>query len=206
MRKLFLSLVATILLPLSVLAADYKEGTHYEVLPGQPTQSAEVMEFFSYYCGHCWHFEAIAEALHEGVKGAKFKQSHVEFLPNRQPKLGRLLTRGFATAQVLKKEHEVSKEIFRRHFIEKKYIQTVSSLRDAFVAVGVKPKEFDDAYNSFPTNSLVAQMAQKAKKYQVRATPTVVVNGKYRVKPSGLNSQNFAADYVKLVNYLITLK
>lgn len=203
MRKILVTLLACVLLPLSAAAAQFKEGVHYDVLPGQPTNSPEVMEFFSFYCGHCWNFEPVMNVLEKGIQGAKVQKSHVEFLGG--PKRGPLMTQGYATALVLKVEKEVSALIFKRHFIERNYIQTLKELREVFIEAGVKGSDFDKAYNSFPTNSLVARMAQKTKKYRINATPKVVVNGIYQVKNSSISkSANPEQEYVKLVNYLLT--
>ena len=207
MRKLVLTLVALVLLPISALANEFKEGIHYDVLPGQATSSPEVMEFFSFYCPHCWKFEPIADALDAGLKGATLKRAHVEFLPPRNPEQGVLMTRGLAIAQVLKLEKPFTEEVFKRNYIEHKQVTNLAQLREAFSAVGVKAEDFDMAYNSFTVNSVVARMAQKAKQYQINSTPTVVVNGIYKIKLSGLaKSEDFSGDFVKLTNYLLTLK
>lgn len=205
MRKFFVTLLALTLLPMAAMATQYEEGVHYDVIPGQATSSPEVVEFFSLFCGHCWNFEPVAKALDKGIQGAKLQKSHVEFLGG--PKRGRLLTQGYATAIVLKAEEPVSEAIFKRHFVERDYIETLPELRDVFVKAGIKGSDFDKAYNSFPTQSLMARMAQKAKKYGIRATPTVVVNGIYRIKNSGFSTAaNAEQEYVKLVNHLLTLK
>ena len=46
MKKVFALLIGLFLLPLSVQAADFKEGTHYEVLQRRATEKPEVLEFF----------------------------------------------------------------------------------------------------------------------------------------------------------------
>ncbi|MBD1388051.1 thiol:disulfide interchange protein DsbA/DsbL [Neiella sp. HB171785] len=214
MNKYLVALFALLALPLSACAADYEEGTHYEVLPGQPTAAPEVIEFFSYYCGHCYKFEPIVAALEKGLKGTELKRAHVDFLyyvdrstRKRYPETGKIVSRGFAVAQALKVVEPVSEEIYKRHFYENRQISSVGDLRDAFIAAGVAAKDFDSAYNSFPVNSMVARMAQQTKKYGIRSTPTVIVNGKYKVKPSGLSgADNFIDEYVKLVNYLVAKK
>lgn len=214
MKKYFVALVALLALPLAAMAADYKEGKHYEVLPGQPTAEPEVVEFFSYYCGHCYKFEPVVKALEHGLKGTELKRAHVDFLfyvdrqtRKRYPETGKIVSRGFAVAQALKVVEPVSEQIYKRHFFEGRQIQSVNDLRDAFIDAGVAAKDFDAAYNSFPVNSMVARMAQQTKKYGVRGTPSVIVNGKYKVLPSGLSeSTDFLKDYVDLVNYLVTKK
>ncbi|MBW8189902.1 thiol:disulfide interchange protein DsbA/DsbL [Neiella marina] len=214
MKKYLIALFALLALPMAASAANYEEGKHYDVLPGQPTSEPEVVEFFSYYCGHCYKFEPIVKALEQGLKGTELKRAHVDFLyyvdrstRKRYPETGKIVSRGFAVAQALKVVEPVSEQIYKRHFFEGRQIQSIDDLRDAFADAGVTAKDFDAAYNSFPVNSMVARMAQQTKKYGIRSTPSVIVNGKYKVNPSGLSeSTNFTKDYVDLVNYLVTKK
>ncbi len=204
MKKLWFALVALIGLPLAAVASGYEEGVHYEVISGQATQSPEVIEFFSFYCGHCWHFEPTAARLTKEIQGAEFTKAHVEFLG--RGKAGQIMTRGYAVSLVLKVEKAFSEAVFKRHFVERNYIQSEDGLRDVFVSIGVSAKDFDSAYNSFPTNSIVARMAKKTRTYGINATPSVIVNGKYKVKASGIAKADSPEDeYIKLVNYLLTL-
>lgn len=205
MKKFGVLLAALVWFPLAACATDFKEGVHYEVLPSQPTSSPEVVEFFSFFCGHCYHFEETAERLANEVKGAEFSRAHVEFLGRGTA--GQLMTRGYAVAQVLKVEPAFNKAVFKQHFVDRNYIQTEQALQQLFASIGVNEKDFNSAYNSFPTNSLVARMAKKTKAYGINATPTVVVNGKYKVKNSGLAELESPTDeFINLVNYLLTLK
>ena len=47
-------------------------------------------------------------------------------------------------------------------------------------------------------------MDRKATDMDVRATPTFIVNGKYKMLPQGFrDSDDFAADFSKLAGYLL---
>ena len=79
---------------LSTHALDLTEGKQYLVIEGQQrTAQPEVIEFFSFYCPHCYAFETqyhipqkIAEALPEDTS---FKQYHVDFLGRQSENLTR---------------------------------------------------------------------------------------------------------------------
>ncbi|GAD00455.1 periplasmic thiol:disulfide interchange protein DsbA [Agarivorans albus MKT 106] len=62
MKKLLIGLMAMLTLPMAI-AADFKEGTHYDVIKQTATAKPEVIEFFSYYCPHCFKFEPVAESI-----------------------------------------------------------------------------------------------------------------------------------------------
>ena len=215
MKKFLFAIIALLSLPISVSAAQFEKGVHYDVLPRQATDKPEVIEFFSFYCGHCYKFEPLMEEVEKNLKqGVVFKRNHVDFLyyvdrvsRKRHPETGKITSQGYAAAQVLNVAPALTEEIFKRHFLENNQIKSSADLKEAFKAVGVKVADFDKAYNSFPVNSITSRMRQESDKYGITGTPSVIVNGKYKVKPTGLsNSKDFVKDYVALVNYLVTLK
>ena len=104
MKKIISLFIALVVLPLSLHAATYKEGVNYTVVKQTATEQPEVLEFFSYYCPHCKHFEPLMEALTKKLdKSVVVKKSHVNFMGGEP---GKLLTRGLAAAQLLGVESE----------------------------------------------------------------------------------------------------
>ena len=186
MKKwLFLALTAA--LSVSVQAADLTEGKQYVVVEGQQ-QSAqpEVLEFFSFYCPHCYHFETqfhipqkISESLPEGTP---FKQYHVDFLGRQSENL----TRAWALAQA-------------------NTLSSMNDIRQIFIDNGVSAEQFDGGINSFAVNGLVAKQQQLVEKYQVHGVPDFYVNGKYRVNMEGLahDENTFVTEYVETVKGLL---
>ncbi|UYM18081.1 hypothetical protein [Endozoicomonas euniceicola] len=54
MRKVLSAFFLMLAMPLSVMAATFSEGTHYNVLSGlQKSEKPEVREVFSVYCPAC---------------------------------------------------------------------------------------------------------------------------------------------------------
>ena len=184
MKKwLFLALTAA--LSVSVQAADLTEGKQYVVVEGQQ-QSAqpEVLEFFSFYCPHCYHFETqfhipqkISESLPEGTP---FKQYHVDFLGRQSENL----TRAWALAIAIKAEEKVKLSLFKA--AQANTLSSMNDIRQIFIDNGVSAEQFDGGINSFAVNGLVAKQQQLVEKYQVHGVPDFYVNGKYRVNMEGL--------------------
>lgn len=209
MRKLLaIGLTLFALFSVSVSAAEYKEGVHYTVMRDQVSKTPEITEYFSYYCSHCFQFAPVMEKLKDQLpEGVEFRQSYVDWLPNGRPDLGELMSRTFATAQMLGVTDKVSGLIFDYNFIKKAPIVSRQDVHNVFVVAGVNGDDFDSAFDSFTANTKVAAMKDAYKRDKVNATPTLIVNDKYRVETAGLQgTKDFTADYIKLVNYLLTLK
>ena len=83
MKKIWLAL-AGMILAFSASAAQFTDGKQYTTLEKPVAGEPQVLEFFSFYCPHCYQFE---EVLHvsDNVKkklpeGTKMTKYHVEFL------------------------------------------------------------------------------------------------------------------------------
>ncbi len=80
MKKLF-ALLTTLLVSLSIHAAQFEEGKYYKVLDRPHSENPKVMEFFSFYCPHCHEFEPIVEQLAAQLPaGTEFQRVHVSFM------------------------------------------------------------------------------------------------------------------------------
>lgn len=192
----------------NVMAADsspYKEGVQYEVLRQQASSEPQVVEYFSLYCPHCFEYEKVLKKIKAEIpEGTKLIRRHVDFLPNRRPEMGRLMSRAYATAEVLDVAEKVVPQIFKYNFVEHSIISSKEDVRNVFIVSGVSGDEFDKAFNSFAVNSKVAAMRDAYKRDEVNSTPTIVINDKYKVRPQGLaESDDFVGDYIKLINYLL---
>ncbi|EMI5490541.1 thiol:disulfide interchange protein DsbA [Providencia stuartii] len=207
MKKIMLALIG-IAMSFGAAAANYTEGKEYTDIK-QPVQNLpQVLEFFSFYCPHCYQFEnvykvpqTVEKNLPEGVKMERY---HVDFLGP----LGSNLTQAWAVAMVLKVEDKVTPVLFEG--IQKtQSINTPADIRNAFVKAGVSGDEYDAALNSFVVKSLVAKQQNAAQDLKLRGVPAMFVDGKYQVRNNGIAVEN-AADYAKefsnVVNYLVNKK
>lgn len=207
MKKIWLALVGMVM-AFSASAAQFSDGTQYVTLDKPVTGEPQVLEFFSFYCPHCYQFE---EVLHvsDNVKkklpeGTKMTKYHVEFLGP----LGKDLTQAWAVALALGVEDKITAPMFEA--VQKtQTIQNVADIRQVFITAGVKPEEYDAAWNSFVVKSLVAQQEKAAADLQLQGVPAMFVNGKYQLNPQGMDTSNmdmFIQQYAEVAKFLVEKK
>ncbi|QIA53178.1 thiol:disulfide interchange protein DsbA [Pantoea agglomerans] len=209
MKKIWFALMGLVL-AFSASAAQFTEGKQYVSLPKPVAGEPQVMEFFSFFCPHCYQFERIYH-VNDAVKKnlpaeTKMVKYHVDFLGGD---LGPVVTQAWAVAMALGVEDEVTAPIFDG--IQKtQTITDPASLKETFVkAAGISAADYDAAWNSFAVKALVAQQQKAAADVDLRGVPAIFVNGKYMVNNGGLDTSsmdNFVADYANVVKFLVSQK
>jgi len=197
MKKIFALLVGLVLLPLSVNAADFKEGTNYEVIKQTATEKPEVLEFFSFYCPHCFKFEPLMKTLAQDLPAdVTIKKNHVNFLGGA---MGAEITKAYAAADLLEVKEEVTSIIFDQIHTQRKAINDEDDILAIFVKAGVSEKEAKSALASFPVSGMASQMKRNTENFKVRGVPTLIVNGKYKVNTGSVKS---VKEFTELVTFL----
>jgi len=197
MKKFFSIFMALILLPLSTQAADFKEGTHYEVVSQTATAKPQVLEFFSFYCGHCFKFEPLMESLEKNLPAnIEIKKNHVNFIGKE---MGPQLTQAYAAAEVLDVGHKVSSLIFDQIHTQRKPINGEEGVLEIFEKAGIPSAEAKGALLSFPVTGIASQMKRNTAKFNIRGVPALIVNGKYHVFSNSVSSEQ---EFIELVTYL----
>ncbi|WP_312240800.1 thiol:disulfide interchange protein DsbA [Pantoea sp.] len=209
MKKIWFALVG-LMLAFSASAAQFTDGKQYVSLQKPVAGEPQVMEFFSFFCPHCYQFEriyhvsdAVKKNLTDNVKITKY---HVDFLGGD---LGPVVTQAWAVAMALGVEDKVTAPIFDG--IQKtQTITDAASLKETFIkAAGISSGDYDAAWNSFAVKALVAQQQKAAADVDLRGVPAIFVNGKYMVNNGGLDTSsmdNFVADYANVVKFLVDKK
>ncbi|BET64404.1 MULTISPECIES: thiol:disulfide interchange protein DsbA [Yersinia pseudotuberculosis complex] len=207
MKNVWLALVG-IVMAFSVTAAQFTDGKQYLTLDKPVTGEPQVLEFFSFYCPHCYQFEevyqvpkAVKKAIPEGTKMTRY---HVEFLGP----LGKQLTQAWAVAMALGVEEKITPLMFEG--VQKtQTVQTPGDIRNVFIKAGISGEDYDAALNSFVVKSLVAQQQKAAEDLQLRGVPAMFVNGKYMIKNDGMDTSsmdNYVKQYADVVTFLLTQK
>lgn len=189
----------------NVLAADPAAGKEYIEVRQAPSAQKEVVEFFSFYCPHCFDFELsykipskIKEALPEG---AKLVQYHVNFLGRQSEDL----TRAWALAMALGVEDKVKTPLFEG--AQKDAFKSMKDIRAVFLANGVTAEQFDGGINSFAVNGLVNKQNQATESFNVRGVPVFFVNDQYQINSEGFSdvksTEEFIQRYVDTAKFLI---
>jgi thiol:disulfide interchange protein DsbA len=219
MTRLMTALISTALLTLgsSAQAANWVAGKHYSVIPqAQRTNvgpgKVEVMEVFSYGCPACNGFRPTMKKL----KASLPANAQMVYLPAswNAAEAWPMFQRAYLTAQslgVAEKAHDAMFEAIwttgelgisdpqtRRL---KTRLPTIDDAARFYQRVtGVKAADFVTASKSFGVDLKMRQADSQIVAMQVSGTPTLVVNGKYRVNNENLTS---ADEIIELVKFLV---
>jgi len=165
----------------------------------QPTLDSskiEVVELFWYGCPHCHKFQPYVE------KWLKTKPANVSYI--RMPAILReewsLHARAFYAAEILGIQERIHAPLFDAIHIEKRRLFSEDALMQFFEEFGVSNEEFRNAFHSFMVDSKVRRARQMTRRYQIRGTPAVVINGKYVTGPG--MAQGFD-NMIKVIDYLV---
>ena len=196
-------------------AQTWVSGKHYSVIPTQrtnvPAGKVEVMEVFSFGCPACNTFRPIMKKL----KAALPPNAQLTYLPAswNAAEAWPLFQRAFITAQSLGIEDKAHDAMYdaiwttgELRVADPKTFRPLSKLpKIEDVAkfyqrvAGVKPEDFVNASKSFSVDLKMRQSDSQIIAMQVSGTPTLVVNGKYR-----LNNDNLTTDeMIELVKFLV---
>jgi thiol:disulfide interchange protein DsbA len=196
------------------------EGKHYFLLrPAVPTNVAagkvEVAEAFSYACPACYSFHPLAKQLQSTLPDSvQFVYQHASF---NAAESWPLFQRAFLTAQalgILEKTHDAMlKAIWESGelaVVDKKTnrlknpqptMEQVAKFYEK--SANVKAADFINASKSFGVQTAITRTEAWLRAARIESTPTLVINGKYRltVQSAGGVNEMFA-----LVNHLVALE
>ena len=219
MTRLALSLlaVAVLSMPPGARGATWTEGTNYvRVAPPQQTTVAsgkiEVMEVFSYGCPACNVFQPVMEKLRHALPA----NAQITYLPaafNPQ-EAWPMFQRAFLAAQALGIADRTHQAMFdavwktgELGIIEpgsNRLKDPLPSIADAarFYArvAGVDPQKFLSMANSFGVDSKIRAADAQILAMHVDSTPSLIVNGKYRVVRDSISGND---QLIELVKYLV---
>jgi thiol:disulfide interchange protein DsbA len=160
------------------------EGQDYEVVSPKGTKEKEVIEFFSYACGHCYTMETF-------VNNFKEKNADIKIIPVPTD-LGhpqwQIYVKAYYLGELLKVLDKSHTKIFHRINIEKKQISSDAELKTFFVDLGVDPARYDKALKSFALSSKIRKAKQLAKTYRISGTPTFIANQQYKLDNRSLQT------------------
>jgi thiol:disulfide interchange protein DsbA len=184
----------------ALYAADFNAGTHFKLVqPQQPTSTddkIEVLEFFSYSCPHCFHFEPFIKSW------KKTKPANVEFV--RVPAIFRpdweVQARTYYALSNMGVIEDVHEKIFEAIHKYKRRLATMGSITDFVANNGVNREQFIKEYNSFSVDGMIRKVKKKQQAYQIQGVPSIAVNGKYLTSGSMSGSYD---NLIKIINYLV---
>lgn len=159
----------------------YQEGLHYFSIEQAPVTSGdfvEVVELFSYLCTHCNTFEPYVNSWAKRTPDfVNFRRLPVVF--GRQS--WEIYARGFITAQMMDLPSEAHMAMMDRLWKEKKIMRSLDEIADFYTQFGADKQKFLSTAQSFAVDGRLRKDAAQVRTWGITGTPSLVVNGKYRV-------------------------
>ncbi|MEO7066181.1 MAG: thiol:disulfide interchange protein DsbA/DsbL [Rhodanobacter sp.] len=173
--------------------APYTEGNEYVTLPApyqrySKSGKVEVAEVFSYGCIHCAEFAPIADQMRKSLpKGVEFKLVPAVFSAEWLP-----FARAYYAANQLGVVPQTHLQLFAAKFGQHYPISSMNELGDFYARQGVNRADFMRIATSPEATAKLKADYALIQKWQVDGTPSVIVDGKYKV--TGVHSlQEMAA-------------
>jgi thiol:disulfide interchange protein DsbA len=169
---------------MSAFAADPRAGSQYLVLPvPQPTDSGkkvEVIEFFAYYCPHCYAFEPALEAwVKTQGDNIVFKRVHVPGGAGVLPQ-----QRLFYTLDAMGLLNQYHQKVFDAMHQQHLRLSSDEQVFDWVAQMGIDRAKFIDTYRSFGIQAKLRRASAMMDSYGVDRWPLVVIDGRFITSPS----------------------
>jgi len=189
--------------PLSLMAQDdsrWRVGVHYYEIdqPDVPKGDHVVVEeVFNYACPHCNSFQPAIGPWHGNLpQDVDFKRVPAIFNRSWEP-----FARAYLTFEAMGITDKVHQQLFDALHRDHKPIRTIEHIADFVATLGVDKGKFQSTAESFSVNARINQVQQLTRRYQVSGTPSLIIDGKYRIAAGGeLKTYN---EMLELASYLV---
>jgi thiol:disulfide interchange protein DsbA len=201
MKRRQFAFAAAALPGLLALPAVARAGNGYVEL-GQPAPvdapagQIEVVEFFSYGCVHCLHFEPIFNNWKKNApKDVAVHLVHVGFSSSFEP-----LQRIYYSLEAMGKVDALQGKVFEAFQAEHKRLDKPDELFAWIATQGVDRAKFEQVYKSFDVARRLLRAKQLQEAYAVEGTPALGIAGRFYT--DGTMSGGFD-NMIKIANNLI---
>ncbi len=177
------------------LAADssFVAGRDYEVLRSTAALPftgvrIPVFEFFMWLCSHCYSFEPDLARWYAAT-GSQVELTRIPavFYPPAD-----LHARAFYTAEVLGKLDAMYTVFYEEIQVRGNRLESRAALAELFARFGVDATTFDATFDSPDVDARVRNAIALSEEYGIRATPSLVVAGRYMTNPSLAGTETLA--------------
>ena len=186
MTRILLSLLFALLLPATASAATPAapvEGIDYVVIDGgqpyRPLQGkVEVVEVFAYWCPHCADFQPKVDAWRRKLP-ASVRFTYVPLTTEN----GDALSRGYFATEALGAVERTHAALFRAMHDDGSMPMNPSDeeLQGWLAGQGLSAAKLKAAWNSPATAANLRHASAFEHALEIEGTPTLVVNGRYRI-------------------------
>ena len=148
--------------------------------PPQPVENdgkIEVLEFFSYACGHCANLEpSLAVWAKRQPADVKLKRIPVDGINGFMGAAGL-----FYTLEAMGQLERLHSKIFEAIHVERLILANPAVLNKWLEKNGVDPRKFEELQKSFTVDTNIKRARKMNVDYKVSSVPAMVVNGRFQV-------------------------
>ena len=200
MHRLLLAALLAVAPLLSATAEQYSAGRHYWVLPEpiatESPAGIEVIEVFWYGCSHCYRFSGPVALWQKQLP----EDIHFARMPAVwHPKMA-LHARAYFAAEAMSVADKMHSRLFDAIHSRGLKLDSEWQIAALFADAGVDRAEFSSHFNSFRVKGQVLRAEQRGRDYLIISTPSMIVNGKYRVTVESAGSRK---KMLAVVEYLV---
>jgi thiol:disulfide interchange protein DsbA len=156
-----------------------RENLEYRVIPQQPVatgQRIEVIDFFWYGCPYCSDLQPALEEwrLHRKPADVELRRVPAILRESWAPH-----ARIYYTLEALGEVERLHQKVYHAYHVEKLHLGKPEVAAQWAVANGIERGRWLEAYHSAEVEEKVQRAARLTRAYQVRGTPSLVVDGRY---------------------------
>ena len=165
-------------------SAEPKNGVEYFTLDTpqatEQTEKVEVLEFFGYFCPHCYSLDPLLE------NWVKKQGSNIVFKRVHTSRSGTVLPqqRMYYTLEAMGKLDELHKKIFNKIHVGHRMLNDEGTILDFIAEQGIDKQKFLDVYNSFSIQAKVQRAAQLEASYKLTGVPQLAIDGRFITSPA----------------------
>jgi thiol:disulfide interchange protein DsbA len=180
-------------------AADVVEGKDYMPLqkpvPVAIPGKLEVIEFFGYWCPHCYAFEDKLEAWVKALPAdVNFRRIPVAWQDAHVP-----YQKLFYALESMGVKSDIHAKVFKAVHDQHLRLDSDASFEAFATAIGVDKVKLIDAAKSFSVATKIRAVSQQLASYQIEGVPTLVINGKYATSPETAKGETQALQVVDVL-------
>lgn len=180
-------------------AAEPVEGKDYtrlqQSMPVAVPGKIEVVEFFGYWCPHCFHMEPKLEAWVKKLpSNVNFRRSPVAWRPTEAP-----FQKLYFALEVMGAGSDVHLKVFKAVHEQHMHLETDAGVADFAAANGIDKAKLADAMKSFSVASKVGAANQASTAYRIEGVPTFAVNGEFETSPEQAGGEDQALHVVEVL-------
>ncbi|NEN75526.1 thiol:disulfide interchange protein DsbA/DsbL [Pelistega sp. NLN82] len=189
--KQFIPILGLVTASFTVQAQE-RYTTFNPAFDSQTTNKTEVLEFFSYACSHCAAIEPMVEQLKKELpENVAFLPVPVGFNASMTP------MQHLYYSLVALDRTDLHPKVFQAIHQEKQRLFTRDAIVEWASKQGIDKQTFESTYDSFGVVTKVKQATDLTNQYQINATPSFAIAGKYLTSPGMVGTYEGTIDLIK---------